>query len=269
MFVKLFVRLLDVSPTVKGFIWKQWYQHLAGYHIPDWTFMNYGFMAVDEKPLVLDPDDEVNRYFIQLYHHVATGTDLKNLNVLEVGSGRGGGASYVTRYLGPHSVTGLDFSKKAILFSQKHHASVKNLTFQQGNAEALPFANHSFDVVMNVESSHCYGCLDKFLNEVCRVLKPGGFFLFADFRSATDLNQLNKSLAETGMTIIRQTNITPFILCSLDLDHKRKQKLIHSAFKKHLLHSFEEFAGLKGSQIYEAFVSGKMIYHSYVMKSPG
>ena len=56
--------------------------------------MNFGYASFDEVPakLPLLPEDEPNRFSIQLYHYVATflGTksSLKGLNVLEVGSVR-------------------------------------------------------------------------------------------------------------------------------------------------------------------------------------
>ena len=54
--------------------------------------MNYGYIDLNgELPLELNPDDEEDRYFIQLYHHVATAVDIQGKDVLEVGSGRGGG----------------------------------------------------------------------------------------------------------------------------------------------------------------------------------
>ena len=51
-----------------------------------------------------------------------------------------------------------------------------------GNAESLPFADESFDAVINVEASHGYPDFPRFLAEVARVLRPGGHFLYADFR---------------------------------------------------------------------------------------
>lgn len=55
--------------------------------------MNYGFVALepDVSELDLAEEDENDRYFLQLYNHVATAVDLKGKQVLEVGSGRGGG----------------------------------------------------------------------------------------------------------------------------------------------------------------------------------
>ena len=55
----------------------------------------------------------------------------------------------------------------------------------------LPFPDASFDVVINVESSHCYGHVDRFFAEVARVLRPGGWFLYTDFRGATDMPALH------------------------------------------------------------------------------
>ena len=70
-------------------------------------------------------------------------------------------------------MTGSDFTPTAISLSQKVHCGIPNLTFVQGDAEKLPFEDHMFDTVINVESSHCYGNMDAFVKEVARVLKPG------------------------------------------------------------------------------------------------
>ena len=42
--------------------------------------------------LPLEPEDEQNRYGIQLYHRTATQADLSGKKVLEVSCGHGGGA---------------------------------------------------------------------------------------------------------------------------------------------------------------------------------
>ena len=44
--------------------------------------------------------------------------------------------------------------------------------FVQGNAESLPFADQSFDVVINVEASLHYLDFARILTEVKRVLRP-------------------------------------------------------------------------------------------------
>ena len=147
--------------------------------------MNYGFY--DENLFIkMDPEEERERYPAQLYHHTASQEDISEKKVLEVGSGRGGGASYVSRYLKPKSVVGIDISKNAVGLCNSTH-QYPNLSFCVGDSEKIPFENESFDVVLNVESSHCYGNIPLFLTEVNRVLKPGGFFLWADFIAGIQL----------------------------------------------------------------------------------
>ena len=88
-----------------------------------------------------------------------------------MGSGRGGGASYISRHLKPKSVVGIDISKNAVRLCKSTH-QYPNLSFYVGDSEKIPFEDESFDVVLNVESSHCYGNILLFLTEVKRVLKP-------------------------------------------------------------------------------------------------
>ena len=138
MLAKLYVKLCDVYPKFRKATRKQMYQFMAGYYQKqDWTFMNYGYAPDDEvETPTLEADDEINRYCIQLYHHVANAINLKGLKVLEVGSGRGGGANYIKRYLNPAQMVGVDFSDKAVDLCREHYR-VEGLSFMPGDAEDL------------------------------------------------------------------------------------------------------------------------------------
>lgn len=229
--------------------------------------MNYGYAPLDDQNEMtyLGETDADNRYCIQLYHHVACTIDLRDLDVLEVGSGRGGGADYIKRYLKPKKMVGVDFSENAVAFCNQNYA-VNGLSFEIGNAESLPFADGSFDVVINVESSHCYGSMDAFLVQVKRVLREGGYFLFADFRSKENIDILRETLYKSGFTSIKETDITLNIVEALKSDNERKTSLIRQTIHKPLVRSFLEFAGTKGSRIYEKFTSGETIYLSFVLQ---
>ena len=268
MLIKLFLALSEISPCLKKLLWRQWYQFLAShYQTKDCSFMNYGYAPLHDHSdtVKLDEGDEPNRYFIQLYHHVASAVDLPNRNVLEIGSGRGGGASYIKRYLKPKTLTGVDFSGKAVQFC-KHTHDVDGLSFIKGDAESLPFDAGRFDVVINIESSHCYGSMEAFLANVKRVLRQDGYLLYADLRNRNDVAVLQQQMEQSGMKILKREDITPNILRSLHLDNERKLLLIRAFFQNWLLKPFQEFAGVKGSKIYAGFQSGAMIYLHYVLQ---
>lgn len=267
MLIRLAMKLTELSPRFKRFLWRRWYQYLAGYQLQDWRFMNYGYtpLVSQRSPLDLQPDDEPNRSAIQLYHHVASAVPLKERVILEVGCGRGGGASYVKRYLGPKRMTGIDFSAKAIRFCQASH-QVDGLSFMQGDAESLPVADASWDAVLNVESSHCYGSMPAFVDQVQRVLRPGGHFLFADLRLAKDLDRLHQNLLAGGLTLLEREDITPNVLAALHQDSERKLALIERSVPKRLLPAFRQFAAIDGSETYEAFRTGTMVYVRYLLR---
>lgn len=268
MIANLFTMFCRISPKLKGIVWKQWYQFLARfYQRKDWNFMNYGYAPVDDQTekLYLDKTDADNRFCIQLYHHVVYTINIRDLNVLEVGSGRGGGADYIKRYLKPKTMVGVDFSENAVAFCNQNYV-VNGLSFEIGNAESLPFTDNSFDVVINVESSHCYGSMDAFLGQVKRVLREDGYFLFADFRSKENIDVLREKLHNSGLTLIKETCITLNIVEALNLDNERKTTLIKKTIHKPLVQSFLELAGTKGSKIYEKFKSREAIYLSFVLQ---
>ena len=254
-------------PSLNRPIWKLWYQYISGLDKEaSVVFMNYGFADIDlNKKIKLKPVDEKDRYSIQLYHHVASVVDLKGKDLLEVGCGRGGGSSYIMRYLKPKSIVGADFSNKAIEFC-KNHYSVKGLLFCIAAAESLPFDDNKFDVVINVESSHCYMSMERFLSEVFRILKPCGYFILADFRYKKDINFLQKQLKHCGFELVTEENITQNVLRSLDFDNKRKRLLIKEKVPKFFQNTFLEFAGTKGSGVYESFKTGEIEYFNFTLQ---
>lgn len=249
-------------------IWKHWYNHMASsYEKINIKLMNYGYIdrQFDAKKLELDSCDEAERYCIQLYHHVANAVCLAGLNVLEVGCGRGGGASYVKRYLQPKSLTGVDFSQSNINFCRQKY-QIPGLNFELGDAEALQFADNSFDAVINVESSHCYQHTDKFFAEVNRVLSPGGCFLFTDFRPREAVAKTHQELLEAGFSVIKQENITANVYASMELEHQRKVAIIDRQVPQIFRWLAGYFAAAKGTPMYEGLRTGELEYLCFVLQ---
>lgn len=269
MLLRVAVWLLEHSPLLRRLLWRWWYGRLAKqFQQHDWTFMNYGFAPEPGAPVLpLDAPDEPDRLCIQLYAETVSGTPLTNREVLEVGSGRGGGASYLTRTHRPRRYLGADFSAAAVALCRQRHAGVAGLEFITGDAENFPLPNTSCDVVVNVESSHCYGHIERFFGEVARVLRPGGHFCYTDFRTVPDMAKLEATLAAVaGLEIVERVDITARVLAALQADDARKRQLIGELVPPRLRHLFGEFAGLSDGQIYRGFESRELVYCRFVVK---
>lgn len=147
---------------------------------PQLIFLNYGYMeASNERSLWIAPADQRHKYHLNLVKYVMSGVELAGQTVLEVGSGRGGNCHYLSRYTQAKGIYGVDLCEANVRFCRTVHR-LPNVAFLRGDAEQLPFRSEAFEVVLNLESSHCYLHFDRFLAEVYRVLKPQGTFCYAD-----------------------------------------------------------------------------------------
>lgn len=231
------------------------------------VFMNYGYISFDlnHKPLELRPEDENFRYQIQMYHHIASAADWTGLDGLEVGSGRGGGASYIKRHFGPKSMIGVDLSDKAVIFCNQYHSSVEGLSFVQGDAEALQFSDKSFDIIINVESSLYYPNVENFFKHVARILKPNGYFLYADMRFHDEVANWQKQLKDIGLELLSEEDITKNARHALSLNQEFRRTLIEKYVPRFLHMLFTRFGGADGGRLAEdSPTHRKRVYKKFV-----
>lgn len=234
----------------------------------DWQFMNYGYMPNDNEPSIPLPDDpKIQRYPLQMYHYLAAKVPIKGKHVLEVGSGRGGGARYVAGSFKPAAYTGMDIAQSAVDLAGKIHV-LPNLRFIQGSAESIPLTDNSIDVVLNVESCHAYGSVDKFLSEVKRVLKPGGYLLLVDFRNVKNMDLLRTQLQNSGLEFLEEEDIAPNVVRAIEAEDEAKKERIRTLFPAKWQKLFGEFAGVAGSRIHLNLKSGARRYHRFMLKKP-
>lgn len=255
-------------PRMRKLAWKTFHGLLAWrFRIPEWSFMNYGYDNPADE-LALSSRDEKNRYFIQLYANaLGQAGSVADLDVLEVGCGRGGGSEWIARTQGVKSMTGMDLAGSAAkLCRASHHAA--NLTFVQGDAEKLPFLEASFDVVLNVESCHHYPSLATFLAEVDRVLRPAGYFCVAFYGEQPGLRQFRQTPANTGLKVVQWSDITPYVVNALKASDEMKMALIRRHAPWYLTPVLKFFAGVEGSEIHRGFAEGRLTYVTSLMRKP-
>ncbi len=108
--------------------------------------------------------------------------------VLEVGCGQGTDALYCCRRMRRGcSYTGVDYSEKSIdnarcSLEQYPEPIQVRPDFRVGNAESLDFVDRSFDCVMSIGVLHHTPNTQEAIDEVHRVLRPGGTAFIALYR---------------------------------------------------------------------------------------
>ena len=256
------------NQAVRKAIWKLWYPFLTRrLHDEGVVFLNYAYETEPPLGIPLTAEDEKDRASVQLYHHVAAQADLNGKDVLEVSCGHGGGASHLTRTFSPARYTALDLNPTGIAFCKQRH-TVPGLQFIQGDAGNLPCSDSAFDAVINVEASHCYPDFPRFLSEVARVLKPGGHFLYADFRFRDSIPAWESALAECPLKLEAMTDIGPCVIRGLDHNSARSQEMLDRKLPKFLHSLGRDFAGVKGSRVYNALKEENLSYRSYHFVKP-
>ena len=224
--------------------------------------MNYGYYN-EELLITLDKDDELERYPIQLYHHLCIQVELKDKVIVEVGSGRGGGANFIAKYHKPKLITGVDLSPNAVSLCNRSY-NLDNLNFLVGDSAILPFEDNSVDVILNVESSHCYPSIPDFISEVCRVLKSGGHFLYCDLVIDSDLDDHLNKLKNNNLSDLNYIEITENIIKASELMTDDRNNIINKVKSSFLRKVLKSFASVKGSKIYKSFVDRHYRYISLV-----
>jgi len=119
-------------------------------------------------------------------------------HILEVAPGPGYLAIALAQR-GQYAITGLDISHSfvAIARANAHKASV-TVHFRHGNASAMPFADGTFDLIV------CRAAFKNFsqplaaIDEMYRVLKPGGRAIIIDLRKDASMQDINAYIQKVG-----------------------------------------------------------------------
>lgn len=119
-------------------------------------------------------------------------------DVLEVAPGPGFFAIELAR-LGQFTITGLDISASFVeIATDNAQRAGVNVLFRLGNASAMPFPDNSFDLV------YCSAAFKNFsepveaLNEMYRVLHPGGQAIIHDLRKDVSSDEIDAYVRQSG-----------------------------------------------------------------------
>jgi SAM-dependent methyltransferase len=247
-----------LSTTAGG--WKSFYnllsRRLEDAGVADSSFfLNYGYASLgsnDESAFTIRPGT-FNANSVRLVFEVIGPVDLNDRTVVEIGCGRGGNAALVAEKFNAE-VIGIDMSSEAIAFCSKTHVK-RPIDFRVGDALNIPLPDASCDAVVNVESSHSYGNLPKFLGEVRRICRPGAWFLHTDFLSPEDWDQVRMRLKRSGFVTESDRDITANVLASRDQASDTWAEVYGDRNAR-----VANFLSLPGSAIYEQMRAGLLEY---------
>jgi malonyl-CoA O-methyltransferase len=106
-------------------------------------------------------------------------------SVLDIGAGTGTLVARL-RECAPNAIfTCSDLASGMLAVARERLAGCDSIDFVKADAEALPFADASFDLVVSTSTFQWLANLDKAFSEAWRVLRPGGVFAFTLFGHQT------------------------------------------------------------------------------------
>jgi SAM-dependent methyltransferase len=135
---------------------------------------------------VRKPDRWIGRFFLwtmNLSHSSLTDWGLKHvqiekdLTILDVGCGGGRTIQKEAAIATEGMVYGVDYSEGSVAAaSAKNAQSIKSahVEIKKASVSQLPFPNEKFDLITAVETHYYWPHLVKDMQEILRVLKPGG-----------------------------------------------------------------------------------------------
>lgn len=134
---------------------------------------------------------QASAYLTSAVH--ASGRDLQQLRVrlaehagaqlLDLGCGAGHASFTAADVVAQVTAYDLSAQMLEVVAKAAREKGLNNIDTQQGYAEALPFADASFEVVISRYSAHHWHDVGQALREVKRVLKPGGTLIVMDVMS--------------------------------------------------------------------------------------
>lgn len=146
-------------------------------------------MSTDFSDVTELSGDEVSQEQVErmCHRYYWAGMYCKGKDVLEVACGTGQGAGYLSGLAKTYQAG--DYSEEILKIARAHYG--ERIGFREFDAQEMPFADSSLDVVILFEAIYYIPSVDRFLRECRRILRHGGKVLIASANK--DLFDFNPS----------------------------------------------------------------------------
>jgi len=184
----------------------------------DFNFMNHGIFPIHTFVVNNDSIFFKNRasLYLKIYDYLHYTKKLNFKSLLEIGCGRGGGIKVLKDVIGK-KVCGEDKKYEAIDINTKNidtcNFFYKDIAFEVGDADSF-FVKSKKDIIINVESSHCYSDLDNFFSRVHQTLSDDGLFFYCDIWEKNKIDLIEHTL-QKHFNIEHSDDFTTNVMLSL------------------------------------------------------
>lgn len=261
----IYKRLPEFLKTpYKWLFWRFFYNYINAFgRLKPVKFLNHGYAeeGVSIKDFTLKTLGKLHQ---NLYMHLFKQASPEGKHIVEIGCGRGAGLAHMMKNFKPARAVGVDISDLNIRRGKKLCERF-DVEFVRGNAEKQLFPDKTFDIVFNLESSHCYVSKRKFYENVFAILKDDGCFIYADlFWLDSLIEEMEKEFEEVGFYIDKKENITQQVNRSIELQAELRKYFVkgNSAMDKLL----NNFIALPGTELHQSLLDGTVKYILYVLK---
>ena len=139
---------------------------------------DYQYNYTSLKPSLFNSDRRLKKAatLVRVCQDFAQPRQLSELSLLDVGSSNGIIDNYLADFF--QHVSGIDIDEPAMAHARETFQR-DNLSFEQGDAMNMAFPDNHFDVAVCTQIYEHVPDASKMLDEIFRVLKPGGFCYFS------------------------------------------------------------------------------------------
>jgi ubiquinone/menaquinone biosynthesis C-methylase UbiE len=238
----------------------KWYSILNNSRI---DFLNLGYQKNSfsiPTSVSLTEHNPDNLRQITLYCKLLQHAQPNAAKALEVGCGFGGGTYLIKQYLQPQLIIGIDVLKSSVVTCAKKFERSNEIEFLHYSSDNMNLLPHKFDMIISLEASQHFAHMPLFFKNVHHLLNKEGIFYYADIFEVSDLLKTKKQIADAGMYIKYEEDISEGVINSLNAT-PRSQSLMGKLEK--LLLKRHGIDLLPGGELYKKFVAGNLQYVTF------